>query len=198
MRHSSQLKVNNVIYGTSGSFYKRVGKITKINPSKPAVEDASGRQSNYWKSNMLRIGTVDSRFGYCSVCKRPGEFEEPCRHSGTRGNVCRGVIQGNYDWKLRNQAPEASALSEGDRRRSVVMLLAKHLGEALFLLGITEISNDIINEVRAGLIGSARARRGLRLDNRLPRASDDVSDSDDDLVTTLSVEEASRILLTES
>ncbi len=78
------------------------------------------------------------------------------------------------------------------------MLLAKHLGEALFLLGITEISNDIINEVRAGLIGSARARRGLRLDNRLPRASDDVSDSDDDLVTTLSVEEVSRILLTES
>jgi hypothetical protein len=180
MRRSSQLNVNDVIYGTSGAFYKRVGKITKINPSKPAVEDSSGRRSNYWETNMLRIGTVDSRFGYCSVCRRPSEFDEPCPHSGTRGDVCMGVIQGNYNWKLMNQAPEESALSEGDRRKSVAMLLAKHLGEALFLLGIMEISDDIFVQVRSGFNGSAAARRGLRLDTRSPPPSANVSDSDDD------------------
>jgi hypothetical protein len=178
MSRSSQLKVNDVICGISGSFDERVGEITKINPSKPAVEDASGRQSCHWKTNMLRVGTVDSRFGCCSVCKRPSEFDEPCPHSGTRDDRCMGIIQGNYDWKLMNQAPERSDLEEGARRKSVGMLLAKQLGEALFLLGFMEISDDIIGEVRAGLKSPAVARRGLRLDTGSPSPSATVSNSD--------------------
>jgi hypothetical protein len=67
-------------------------------------------------------------------------------------------VWGNYDWKLVNQAPERRDLSEGDRRKSVGMLLAKHLGEALFLLGIMKISDDIIGEVKAGLKGSTGPR----------------------------------------
>jgi hypothetical protein len=66
---------------------------------------------------------------------------------------------------LKSDAPKFD-LSEGDRRKSVGMLLAKHLGEALFLLGIMEISEDIIGEVKAGLKGAFWARRGLRLDTR--------------------------------
>jgi hypothetical protein len=178
MRLSSQSKANDVVHGTDGAFSKRVGELTKINPSKPAVEDASGRRSNHWKTNMLRIGAVDSRFGCCSVCEKPSEFDEPCPHSGTRGDCCRGVIQGNCDWKLVNQAPKRSDLSEGDKTKSVARLLARHLGEALFLLGFMEISDDIIGEARAGLASSITARRGLRFDARSPHPSAPVSNPD--------------------
>jgi hypothetical protein len=178
MRRSSQLQVNDVIYGTSGSFVKRVGKITKVNPSKPAVEDASGRRSCYWKTNMLRIGNVESRFGYCSVCNKPSEFDEPCPHSGSRGDSCQGIIQGNFDWKLVNRDPERNDLPAEDAKKSFGMLLARQLGEALFLLGIVEISEDIIAEVRAGFRSSATARRGLRIPTPSPCPTAPVSNPD--------------------
>lgn len=166
MTPKAPLKINDVIYGVGGAFDKKLGKITKINPSMPAVEDSSGRKGCYWKTNMLRVGTVSSRFGYCSSCQRPSAVGEPCQHSGTGGNRCPGIVRGNYDWKLKNQAPERSVPAEDVKGKSVGMFLAKQLGEALFLLGFKEISDDIIAEVRFGLKRSATARRGLRLEPR--------------------------------
>jgi hypothetical protein len=42
-----QLRVDDVVYGVGGAFDKRLRKVTKVNPSKPAVEDSSGCHSCY-------------------------------------------------------------------------------------------------------------------------------------------------------
>jgi hypothetical protein len=146
-----QLRVNDVVYGVGGAFDKRLGKVTKVNPSKPAIEDSSGRQSCYWKLNLARVGSIDSRFGYCSNCKRPSEFNIPCPHNASGNRRCLGVIRGNYNWKLESQTSSRRDLLKVVKNEPMGIFLAKQLGAALFRLGISEVTDDIIGAVKQGL-----------------------------------------------
>jgi hypothetical protein len=71
---ASSLKVNDVVCGIGGIFDKRLGKITKLNPSKPAVEDGSGRRSCYWLENLKRA----SRFRQFKIWEM-FDLQETCR-----------------------------------------------------------------------------------------------------------------------
>ena len=82
---SKELRIGDVVYGVGGAFNKRLRRVTKVNPSKPAVEDGTGHRGCYWKLNLSRVGTVNSRFGYCSLCKRPSEYDQPCPYSASGG-----------------------------------------------------------------------------------------------------------------
>ena len=81
-----QLRLGNVVYGVGvgGTFDKCLGKVTKVNPSKPVVEDGTGHRGSYWKLNLKKIGTIKSRFGSFYSCKTPSEDDQPCPYSATQ------------------------------------------------------------------------------------------------------------------
>jgi hypothetical protein len=174
---ASSLKVNDVVYGIGGIFDKRLGKITKLNPSKPAVEDGSGRRSCYWRENLKRVGSVNSRFGRCSICKRPGEFDKPCPYNGIGKHRCLGIIRGNFDWKMKIHAPAVTHATPETGQHTMGLFLAKQLGAALFRLGFSKVTNDIIDALKHGLREASTGRRGSELDPRLGCASASALDS---------------------
>jgi len=156
---SKELKIGDVVYGVGGAFNKRLGRVTKVNPSKPAVEDGMGHRGCYWKLNLSRVGTIDSRFGYCSICKRPSEYDQPCPYSASGGKRCQGVIRGNYDWKLKSLVSSSTEHPKRIRSEPMSIFLAKQLGAALSRLGLSEVSDDIIEAIRSGLKDSTLAPR---------------------------------------
>ena len=173
----SPLRVNGVVYGVGGAFNQCLGKITKVNPSKPAVEDGTGRCSCYWRENLKRVGSVTSRFGKCSVCKRPGEFDKPCAFNGVGSKGCQGIIRGNYDWRMKSQTPSEVKTTAATGQQSMGIFLAKQLGAALFRLGFSEVTADVIDSVKHGLREASTARRGVSLDPRSVSPSASLLDS---------------------
>ena len=160
----SPLKINDVVYGIGGAFDKRLGKITKINPWKPAVEDGSGSRSCYGRENLKKVGDVDSRFGRCSLCKRPGDFAKPCPYNGIGKHQCQGTIQGNLDWRMKARVPLVINAPREKGQHKMGVFLAKQLGAALFRLGFSEISEDIIDSLKLGLREASIECRSSRLD----------------------------------
>jgi hypothetical protein len=173
----SPLKVNDVVYGIGGAFDKRLGKITKLNPWKPAVEDGSGRRSCYGRENLKRVGAVDSRFGRCSLCKRPGDFAKPCPYNGIGKHQCQGTIQGNFDWRMKVRAPLVMNAPREKGQHKMGVFLAKQLRAALFLLGFSEISEDIIDSLKHGLREASIERRSSRLEPLSVSSSSSSGDS---------------------
>ena len=149
------------MYGVGGAFDKRLGKVTKVNPSKPAVEDGSGHRSCYWKLNLTRVGNVASTFGYCSICKRPSEVAHPCPNSASGGVRCQGIIQGSYNWRLQSLSTSRPNPSERPVNESMGIFLARQLGAALSRLGFLEVSDDIVEAINSGLRSSSPAPRGV-------------------------------------
>jgi hypothetical protein len=158
-----QLRVDDVVHdGVGGAFDKKLGRVTKVNTSKPVLEDGAGCRGCYWKANLSRVGRVDSRFGFCSLCNRPSEFAKPCPRSGTGGLHCSGVIAGDYNWKLiKNFSPRLDPPMDiaGD---CMATFLAKQLGAALFRLGLVEITDEILDAVLQGFRDSASSPGDLR------------------------------------
>lgn len=170
---SSQLCVDDVVYGVGGAFHKHLGKITKVNPSKPAVEDGRGHRGCYWKENLARVGNVDSRFGFCSLCEKPSEFGKPCPRGGTGGKRCPGIIQGDLNWKLKRRSTIRTEVQQGVGIESVGVFLARQLGAALFRLGFQEVSDSIVDAVKQGLREASMVSHGSdpKLPSVLPPAS---------------------------
>jgi hypothetical protein len=173
---SSPLKVNDVVYGIGGAFDKRLGKVTKLNPAKPAVEDGAGRRSCYWRENLKRVGSISSIFGRCSVCKRPGEVDEPCPYNGIGKHRCQGIIRGNFDWKMKIHTPPLSNAIRETGQHTMGLFLAKQLGAALFRLGFSEVPDDIIDSLKHGLREASTERRGLALALPFVAASSSAAD----------------------
>jgi hypothetical protein len=158
---SSQLKIDNVVHGAGGVFNNQLGRVTEVIASKPAVEDANGRRGCHWKENLSRVGTVDSRFGFCSLCKKPSEFGRPCPHAGTRGKQCPGIVQGDFTWRLKRPSLTRTEVQQSVENESLVIFLAKQFGSTIFRLGCPEVSDSIVKAVRQGLRDSAAASKGL-------------------------------------
>jgi hypothetical protein len=152
MMPSPALKVGDVVYGVGGSFNKRLGKVTKVNPSKPAVEDSKGQRSCYWEENLFRVGEFKSRFGYCSSCNKPSQIDKPCPFGAPGGRGCRGIVRGNLNWKLQSLGvPRREASAERGGNASMGIFLAKQLGASLARLGISDLSAEILEAVRSGM-----------------------------------------------
>jgi hypothetical protein len=155
MRITLQLSIDDVVYGVGGAFHERSGRVTKVNPSKPAIEDGRGRCSCYWKENLKKIGTVASRFGHCSLCEKPSEFGKPCSHGGPGGRRCTGIILGDLDWRLKSREYSGAELPRVSIEPSMGLFLAKQLGAALFRLGLSGVSDALLEAVREGFRESA-------------------------------------------
>jgi hypothetical protein len=129
------------------------------------------------KISRERVGSVNSRFGRCSICKRPAEFDKPCPCHGIGTHRCQGIIKGNFDWKMKIHAPSVTHATPETGQHTMGVFLAKQLGVALFRLDFSEASDDIVASLKHGLREASTDCRGLRLDPRLVSTSASAMDS---------------------
>ena len=140
--------IGDVVYGVDRPFDKRLGRIPKVNPSRPAVEDAKGNRSCFWKLKLKNVGTESSRFGYCPICGKPSEYALPCPYGAPGGKLCPGIIWGSLSWKLPDMTPPIKIWPKRVETQSIGLFLARQFGAVLKRLGFSELPEELTAAVR--------------------------------------------------
>ena len=136
---------------------------TKVNPSRPVVEDDKGNSGCFWKLNLKKVGTKSSRFGHCSICDKPSEYAWPCPYGAPGGKRCPGVMQGKLNWRLWDLTQSAKNCPEKVVVESMSTFLTRQFGAALKRLGLSEFSEELIAPVRLGMREATSTPQGLAL-----------------------------------